>query len=356
MKKEGEIKTIISSTNLKGDEKQSSSNNEHIANNNVETKEAKKVNLKKAVVAGTGVAAASLGAGVVIGANNPEEVNQFIDGTFDKVNETVSSIHDSITNEEIFANETINVEEGLNIDSLDQVESNIPIFEAVIDDNSIDSLENLLELNESDFDSDVLNISSEQNESYDYIIQSGDTLSEIAADNNTSIEHLMELNPDISDPNMIFTGDNISIPTGDEESNPYASWDGDNIEIVPENEININEENNGFAAVDWASFEDEPISEIAIDGNTENSSEFGLTEDYTTENNYTTDNNLAFQDSGNEFILEDDNFYDGNLTDNSFTFDENNNENYNNEIESTDFESGDYSDENSFDDDMDWSC
>lgn len=43
-------------------------------------------------------------------------------------------------------------------------------------------------------------------------IQSGDTLSQIAADNNTTVQALMDANPNITDPNMIRAGDTINLP------------------------------------------------------------------------------------------------------------------------------------------------
>ena len=57
-----------------------------------------------------------------------------------------------------------------------------------------------------------------------YEIQSGDTLSEIAAAHHTSIGRLLELNPHITDANVIMAGDDIVIPTDDHETNPYAGW------------------------------------------------------------------------------------------------------------------------------------
>jgi LysM repeat protein len=89
-----------------------------------------------------------------------------------------------------------------------------------------------------------------------YEIQSGDTLSEIAAAHHTSIEHLMELNPDISDPNMIYAGHNIVIPTNDNISNPYEgfqNYQNNDSSVIASNE-------GGFENMDWASFNDEPVS------------------------------------------------------------------------------------------------
>ena len=45
------------------------------------------------------------------------------------------------------------------------------------------------------------------------IIESGDTLSEIAAQNNTTVDALLEANPNITDPNKIYAGSEINIPS-----------------------------------------------------------------------------------------------------------------------------------------------
>lgn len=44
-----------------------------------------------------------------------------------------------------------------------------------------------------------------------YLIEKGDTLSQIAQDKKTTVEKLMELNPQITDPNMIYYGTIIRI-------------------------------------------------------------------------------------------------------------------------------------------------
>lgn len=66
-----------------------------------------------------------------------------------------------------------------------------------------------------------------EDQTFDYTIQDGDTLSEIAAANNTSIERLMELNPEIADPNLIYSGNQLVIPTGDQIDNPYETRNED---------------------------------------------------------------------------------------------------------------------------------
>lgn len=101
-----------------------------------------------------------------------------------------------------------------------------------------------------------------------YEIQSGDTLSEIAAAHHTSIEHLMELNPDISDPNMIYTGNNLTIPTNDNISNPYEGYNSqqnNSSSVIASNESVLSDstslsEEGSFESVDWASFNDAPVT------------------------------------------------------------------------------------------------
>ena len=46
----------------------------------------------------------------------------------------------------------------------------------------------------------------------DYIVQSGDWLSKIAGNNNTTVDAIMAANPQISNSNLIYTGDVIKIP------------------------------------------------------------------------------------------------------------------------------------------------
>ena len=56
-----------------------------------------------------------------------------------------------------------------------------------------------------------------------YQIQSGDTLSEIAAELGVSVEDMMSLNPQITDPNMIIAGDMLNVPGG--QTPPTGSSD-----------------------------------------------------------------------------------------------------------------------------------
>ena len=50
-----------------------------------------------------------------------------------------------------------------------------------------------------------------------YIIQTGDTLYKIAQNFNTSVDFILSTNPQITNPNLIFPGQIIVIPTGTEK-------------------------------------------------------------------------------------------------------------------------------------------
>jgi TP901 family phage tail tape measure protein len=47
----------------------------------------------------------------------------------------------------------------------------------------------------------------------DYTVEAGDTLSQVAADYGVSIEDLLAANPEITDPNLIFAGQTLTIPS-----------------------------------------------------------------------------------------------------------------------------------------------
>jgi LysM repeat protein len=119
-------------------------------------------------------------------------------------------------------------------------------------------------------------------DSYLYEIQPGDTLSEIAEANNTSVEHLMELNPQISDPDLIYSGNNMIVPDGDSyeflensESNTFITEDGGfpegdlvNVDfddsMYVEEDYFVSEEqtelpNAELGSIDWESFYDNPV-------------------------------------------------------------------------------------------------
>lgn len=104
-------------------------------------------------------------------------------------------------------------------------------------------------------------------DSYLYEIQPGDTLSELAAANNTSVAHLMELNPQISDPDLIYAGNNLILPDGDSFVESYEALDeayeatfiaeGDSYFV---DEAIAETPTGDFAAIDWESFYDNPVS------------------------------------------------------------------------------------------------
>jgi LysM repeat protein len=96
--------------------------------------------------------------------------------------------------------------------------------------------------------------------SVDYQIQYGDTLSEIAAANNTTVAHIMDLNPHLDNPNVIMAGDHLVIPTDDFASNPYEGW---NPEWSQSSEVYLAEGDSTFDTMDWASFEDQPLDDYS---------------------------------------------------------------------------------------------
>ena len=66
---------------------------------------------------------------------------------------------------------------------------------------------------------DVPTDKPDENEGYTTItIRYGDTLSELAIEYNTTVERLVELN-NIANPNLIYAGDTLIVPTGDPSSN-----------------------------------------------------------------------------------------------------------------------------------------
>ena len=142
----------------------------------------------------------------------------------------------------------------------------------------------------------------EQSTSHDvYDIVPGDTLSEIAAAHNTSIVNLLELNPGITDPDMIVAGEQIIIPIGDNISDPYEGYqeylDGVTYVVPPvdisivhnpgvepiddlpvdgplpdflfdpddntpaDEDLGLEEGEGEFQPVDWASFDQAPVAE-----------------------------------------------------------------------------------------------
>jgi LysM repeat protein len=62
-----------------------------------------------------------------------------------------------------------------------------------------------------------------------YYAQSGDTLRKIAAKFNTSVDAILKANPQITNPNLIYVGQAISIPAG---VSTYAVQRGDTLRII----------------------------------------------------------------------------------------------------------------------------
>ena len=56
------------------------------------------------------------------------------------------------------------------------------------------------------------NVSAETMPTYNYVVKSGDSLWKIAQANETGISELVMLNPQISDPALIYTGSVLKIP------------------------------------------------------------------------------------------------------------------------------------------------
>jgi LysM repeat protein len=140
-------------------------------------------------------------------------------------------------------------------------------------------------------------------EVHDYEIKYGDTLSELAAEHNTSVARIMELNPHLENPNIIMAGEHIVLPENDHISNPYDGWQAEwsqtpqhdvhphAVEITHgnmEEDFNMEEEynteeyyqegdyleaeeisfdDNGtsgeFESMDWESFEDQPMDDYS---------------------------------------------------------------------------------------------
>ena len=62
-----------------------------------------------------------------------------------------------------------------------------------------------------------------------YYVQRGDTLRKIAARFSTTLDALLRLNPQISNPNVIYVGQAISVPSG---ASTYAVQRGDTLRII----------------------------------------------------------------------------------------------------------------------------
>jgi LysM repeat protein len=146
-------------------------------------------------------------------------------------------------------------------------------------------------------DGSVEGYSATTSEGHDYEIKYGDTLSELAAEHNTSVARIMELNPHLENPNIIMAGEHIVLPENDHISNPYEGWQAEwsetphhdvhqhAVEIsdgTMEEEYNTEEQYQGddyleteeishddhgvsgeYESMDWESFEDQPMDDYS---------------------------------------------------------------------------------------------
>ena len=70
-------------------------------------------------------------------------------------------------------------------------------------------LHNAIELTENELE--AVNGGRTASTAQYYVIQKGDTLTRIAYRFHTTIKHLMDMNPKITNPNKIYAGDKIRI-------------------------------------------------------------------------------------------------------------------------------------------------
>lgn len=124
-----------------------------------------------------------------------------------------------------------------------------------------------------------------------YQIQPGDTLSEIAEANHTTVEHLMELNPEISDPDLIYAYHSINLPGSESQIFEQYTAGPLNDEVIP-SLVDNNTPESSFGLIDWASFNDEPATyEDSEYGNELEQIDF---QDYITPESYFGDGFNAF--------------------------------------------------------------
>lgn len=114
--------------------------------------------------------------------------------------------------------------DGTSVEVVQRGDELSPLFMSGIDfaqSHDFTQSSTFIDLNSASFDSEI------------YHIQPGDTLSEIALDANSTVEEIMDANPQIHDPNLIYAGDelllhsdSIDIPVG-----TNSSWEeGDRVE------------------------------------------------------------------------------------------------------------------------------
>jgi LysM repeat protein len=284
----------------------------------------KKTNNKAVVIAAGVGATVGIATGLAIGATNSESITDFLIGNDDKADNSVDN-NDNTDESQAQGQQSVEgttasadtITHGLEADAVAEGEAmhEIVPLDGVYEVNLVFHLEqgdishgipdsvtiDQITVNYfSDSPASTLSggIYNETLETIDYPIQSGDTLSEIAQAHHTTIDHIMELNPDISNPDLIYAGNNLVVPLGDNIQNPYEEWNeleqnfadtsvpeslsydstmDENISEMEALEMEIYEpeieESNPdmtypsvddpeFAAVDWPAFEDQPMDDL----------------------------------------------------------------------------------------------
>jgi LysM repeat protein len=264
-------------------------------------------NRKKIIVGGAGIAATAGISGFAYGSSTEPEMAMAAEGNdvsladefagiINQPQETeTSNLHQSTKATSSNAHHNGSYEVSFLDNDNDGITDSLTVNGRVVSPENIHypsasgMVENELELaNVSDYVQDGANMA----DTMSYEIQAGDTLSEIAQTNHTTIDHIMALNPQISDADLIYAGNNLVIPTNDNESNPYANWDGDAntqhltiepsdalLETVPVEEPILSE--TEFSNTDWSSFEDQPMEQY-----TEEELIQGTSEDYSMSTSY----------------------------------------------------------------------
>jgi LysM repeat protein len=123
-------------------------------------------------------------------------------------------------------------------------------------------------------------IESDRSDRQVYTVQDGDTLSHVAVSFNTSIEALMNANPDIDRPSLIIVGQRLAIPSTDDD-NP-------NLTILPTNgepgttvtikADNLMPEAEFIVGVGRVNSEYDPLKDIQTNNNGEANSEVEIPE------------------------------------------------------------------------------
>lgn len=113
-----------------------------------------------------------------------------------------------------------------------------------------------------------------------YHIQAGDTLSEIAMENGTSVEEIMELNPDIQNPDLIYADNDLNLPEGSEISGFTESNEMQG-SLSFADEVSVPD--GSMDQIDWNDFEN---PDYASNLNNSNFDDFSMPDSYE-DNGYT---------------------------------------------------------------------